>query len=87
MEGPGVDPDGPLGQLLGVLVQQVLLQAQDVLALVVVDQVHGLEGGDDILLLDAGLFADLVDGDLGRLGLLGGLHLEQHLSEGRGVVS
>ena len=40
MEGPGVYPDGPLGQLLGVLVQQVLLQAQDVLALVVVDQVH-----------------------------------------------
>ena len=31
MEGPGVYPDGPLGQLLGVLVQQVLLQAQEAL--------------------------------------------------------
>ena len=47
-----------------MLFQEILLQAEDILTLVVADQVHGLQGGDDVLLLDAGLLAQLVDRDL-----------------------
>ena len=50
-----------------MLVDQLLVQGQDVLTLVVIDQVEILEGRDDVVLLDRGCLAQLVDGDL-RLG-------------------
>ena len=44
-----------------------LIEREDVLSLVVVDEVELLERGDDVVLLDRGLLADLVDGHRGRV--------------------
>ena len=62
-----------------IFVEKILLQTDDVLAFVVVYEVHGLQRGDDVLLLDAGLFADLVDGELGGFPLLHRLSRQNHL--------
>ena len=62
-----VDGNISFRDLLHVLVDQLLVQGQDVLTLVVIDQVEILEGRDDVVLLDRGCLAQLVDGDL-RLG-------------------
>ena len=50
-----------------MLLDELLRQREDVLALVVVDQVELLQGRDDVLLLDGGLLADVVNGDGRRL--------------------
>ena len=52
-----------------MLFQEVLLQTENVLSLVIADQIHGLQSGNDILLLDACLLAEFVDGDLWSLSL------------------
>ena len=54
-----VYPDLPLIHGSGVLLQYFLRQADDVLALVVLDQVHVLQGGHHVLLPDAGVLTDL----------------------------
>ena len=53
-----------------MLVHQVLVEGEDVLALVVVDHVEVLQRRDDVFLLDGGRltrFTQLVDGDLRRI--------------------
>ena len=47
-----------------MLVYQVVVESEDVLALVVVDHVEVLQRGDNVLFLDGGRFAQFVDGDL-----------------------
>lgn len=59
VQAAGVDADFPLVHCLAVLVDGFAIDAHNVLALVVVDQVEVLQRRDDILLLDAGQFADL----------------------------
>ena len=44
-----------------------LIEREDVLSLVVVDEVELLQRGDDVVLLDRGLLANLVDGHRGRV--------------------
>ena len=69
-----------------MLVKELLLQADDVLALVVVDEVHALQGGDDVVLLDAGLLADLIDRDLRSITVVAPLDSQQDLQNGVGPV-
>lgn len=79
-----IDRNISFGQLLLVLIDQLFIEGQDVLALVVIDQVEILEGRNDVILLDGGGLAQLVDGDL-RLGhcevvlLRVGLGIEKNL--------
>ena len=69
-----------------MLVQELLLETDDVLALVVVDEVHALQGGDDVVLLDAGLLADLIDRDLRSIAVVSSLDAQQDLQYGVGPV-
>ena len=62
------------------------LETDDVLALVVVDEVHALQGGDDVVLLDAGLLADLIDRDLRSIAVVSSLDAQQDLQYGVGPV-
>ena len=83
----GIDGDISFGQLLLMLVDQLLVQGEDVLTLVVIDQVEILQGGDDVILLDGGGLTQLVDGDLRRghrqvVLLRVGLGIEKNLEHG-----
>ena len=61
MKTPRIYPDLPFLELFLMLVQQLFLQTDDVLALVVVDQVHALQRRDHVILLDARLFTYFID--------------------------
>ena len=81
MKTSRVYSDGSLLQLLLMLVQQLLLQTDDVLALVVVDEVHALQCGDDVIFLDTCLFTNLIDCYHRSLTIITcSLHTKQHLN-------
>lgn len=53
-----IDADFPLVHRFAMLIDGLAIDAHNVLALVVVDQIQVLQRGDDVLLFDAGQFAD-----------------------------
>ena len=56
----GLDANASLLHRLIVILDNLLVQHNDVLALVVADDVQVLQSGYDVLFLDAGLFAQLL---------------------------
>lgn len=55
----GVNSDLPLGHRASVALEHFLSEADDVLSLVILHQVHVLQCGDHVFLPNAGLLTDL----------------------------
>jgi hypothetical protein len=56
-----INTNFPLLQRTAVLFERFIVDANDVLALIVVNQVQNLQGRDDVLLLNAGHFANFAE--------------------------